>query len=39
MGHPKLELFASNGVHICHAIYHGPSKSKNDSRMHRAKVA
>jgi len=20
MGRPKLELFASNGVHICHAI-------------------
>ena len=21
----------------CHAIYHGPSKPKNDSRMHHAK--
>ena len=27
MGRPKLELRASNGVHICHAIYHGPSNS------------
>ena len=27
VGRPKLELLACNGVHIRHAIYHGPSKS------------
>ena len=27
MGRPNLKLLASNGVHICHAIQHGPSKS------------
>ena len=27
MGCPKLELLANNGVHICHALLRGPSKS------------